>query len=457
MPGPILIVVSDFHLGAGFFNGANILEDFTSDEAFANLLQMLMQESESTNRPSELVINGDFGEFLQVPSVPQFNVNKSYDPADYQDMDEEASVTKLRHLIAGHPKLFDALQAWLRFAPPQRRLVITKGNHDPQWQWPAAQAFLRQRLGATGDKMILLEFPAVGYQRAGVYIEHGNQYAETANRFTNFEKPLDPQDPNQLETPWGSKFVIEFFNQVERDKYWVDGVSPYTALVWFALKYDPAFAFRALAALLRAAPKLVGIREAVMDSWTTNIQTNPQAAAQRFQTDAEYRKETMVLTAHALSQLEPTVKVMSAVVGDEDPLQFAVDLIKEQQRELVKAAEQLAQRYQVSVVLLGHTHRPVNEPLVSGARYINTGAWVWLMDFENATDEQWRDLFAHPARYASRRRLNYARIDYDDNGKPAAQLLEFQPQITRPIAPLRPRRNWLERIVEFIRKLIGLK
>jgi hypothetical protein len=53
--------------------------------------------------------------------------------------------------------------------------------------------------------------------------------------------------------------------------------------------------------------------------------------------------------------------------------------------------------------------------------------------------------------------LNYARIDYDDHGKPAAQLLEFQPQTTHPIAPLHPRPNWLERIVEFIRKLIGLK
>jgi hypothetical protein len=227
--------------------------------------------------------------------------------------------------------------------------------------------------------------------------------------------------------------------------------------VWFALKYDPAFAFRALAALLRAAPKLIGIREAVMDSWTTNIQTNPQEAAQRFQSDAEYRKEVMAMTAHTLSLLEPNLKAMSAVVGDEDPLQLAVDLIKEQQRELAKAAEQLAQQHRASVVLFGHTHRPVNEPLVSGARYVNTGAWVWLMDFVNATDEQWRDLFAHPARYANRRRLNYARIDYDDDGKPSVQLLEFQPQSTPPtLTPAKPI-SLLERILEFIRKLIGLK
>jgi hypothetical protein len=82
------------------------------------------------------------------------------------------------------------------------------------------------------------------------------------------------------------------------------------------------------------------------------------------------------------------------------------------------------------------------------------------MDFAVATDEQWRDLFAHPARYASRRRFNYARIDYDDDGKPSAQLLEFQPTSTRPITPLRPARptpSVLERMLEFIRKLIGLK
>ena len=456
MPGSILIVVSDLHLGAGYYVGANKLEDFTSDSAFADLLQTIAQESERAGRPVELIINGDFGEFLQSPNTPAFEANQIYGVEAYRPMNEAASITKLRHIMAGHTLLFDALRAWLRLEAPQRRLIITKGNHDPQWHWSSVQAFLRQAIGATGAYDPLLEFPLVGYAAPGVYIEHGNQYAEAANRFTDFAQPFDPNDRAQLETPWGSKFVIEFFNSVERDKYWVDGVTPYGSLVWFGLKYDPAFAFRALSALLRAAPRLIGVRDNVMDSWLTNIQTHSEQAAERYRTEEQYRKDVVAFTAHALSSIEPGVRAMDAVVGDEDPRQLAADLISERQRELSQAAARLAEEHRASVVLFGHTHVSVNELLVNGARYINTGTWTWLMDFANASDDEWRDLFANPNKYAARRRLNYARIDYDEAGNPTAQLLEWQPTMAPPtLTPGQP--SWFERLIAFIKKLLGIR
>ena len=84
-------------------------------------------------------INGDCGEFLQAPSRATFDPRQTYDAAAYRDMGAEASAQKLRHIIAGHPALVNALRDWLRAPPPRRTLVITKGNHDPQWQWPAVQ------------------------------------------------------------------------------------------------------------------------------------------------------------------------------------------------------------------------------------------------------------------------------------------------------------------------------
>ena len=243
MAGDIVVVLSDLHMGAGRFAEGNALEDFTSDAAFVSLLESVARESEASGRVAQLVINGDLGEFLQVPARDIFSPRQVFAPEDFRDMGEMASAQRLRLIAAGHPDVFNALRAWLRAEEPRRTLIITKGNHDPQWQWPAVQNFLRQAIAAGGERAPLLEFPAGGYARPGLYIEHGNQYAETANRFQNFAAPYAPGDLSQLETPWGSRFVIEFFNFVERTRYYVDGVKPYTALIWYSLKYDPAFAF----------------------------------------------------------------------------------------------------------------------------------------------------------------------------------------------------------------------
>ncbi|MCA1553428.1 MAG: hypothetical protein LC737_03525, partial [Chloroflexi bacterium] len=288
--GKIIILVSDLHIGAGRSGGGNVLEDFTSDTAFAELLSGVARESVASGRAAELIVNGDFGEFLQVPTRATYDSHARYTPDDYRDMGERASAQKLQHIMAGHPLVFDALRDWLRADTLPRTLTITKGNHDPQWQWGAVQRTLRDAIGANDARAALVEFPAVGIARDGLYVEHGNQYSESANRFTNFAAPFAPSEPTQLELPWGSRFVIEFFNDVERDKYWVDGVKPYKALVWYALEFDPPFAFRTLAALVRAAPKLVSIRDEIMDAWRTNLQMNPDLAAARFAADPQYRR-----------------------------------------------------------------------------------------------------------------------------------------------------------------------
>ena len=454
MPGDIVVVVSDLHIGAGRYYDGNALEDFISDNAFASLVGELARESESAGRNAELVVNGDFVEFLQAPRGSSFEPGRTYPPADYGDMSAAASAQKLRHIVVGHPTLFAALRDWLRATAPHRRLIITKGNHDPQWHWSAVQDVLREAVGATGDRRHLLDFPAVGYSRPGLYVEHGNQYTESANRFSNFAEPLSPADPTQLETPWGSKFVIEFFNFVEREKYWVDGVKPYAALVWYSLKYDPVFAFRALVAILRAAPRLLAVRDEIRDSWLTNLQTHPELAAQRYQTDAAYRVEVNTLLSHVLEEIEPAVRVRAALAPAEDPRHFAVEMEKEQDSALAQAALRFSQAQAASVVLFGHTHRPLSLALSNGARYLNTGCWVWQMDLASASDNQWRELFANPAPYAAYRRLNYARVDYDASGVPSAQLLEHQP--AQPIDLPPKKLNWLERLIEWIKKLFGI-
>jgi UDP-2,3-diacylglucosamine pyrophosphatase LpxH len=436
MAGDIVAVVSDLHLGAGQFYAGNTLEDFTSDGAFASLLAALARESEQAGRPAALVVNGDFVEFLQVPRAAPFEPSLEYPPAEYVDMGPSASAQRLRTVVAGHAPLFAALREWLRVEAPRRRLVILRGNHDPHWYWSAVQEALREAVGAGAERRTLVEFPAPGYACGRAYIEHGNQYAEAANRFRDMAAPLAAGDPSQLETPWGSKFVIEFFNRVEREKYWVDGVKPVGALVWHALKYDPSFAFRTLVALLRAAPRLAGVRDEIRDSWLTNLQTNPEFASQRYRTSEAYRREIHALLAHALGEMDARADAALEPPGDADPQALAVQVQEAQDRCLIDGATQLAQARGASLVVLGHTHRPADMELRNGARYINTGCWVWQMDLGGASDARWRELFAHPAAYADRRRLTYVRLDLDDDGNVAASLLDYTPAqpVDRPPA-----------------------
>jgi len=450
MAGDIVVVLSDLHLGAGQFHAGNTLEDFASDGAFAALLDAVARESERDGRAAELVINGDFVEFLQVPRADPIDPAADYPPAEYADMGPSASARRLRHAIAGHAPVFDALRGWLRAEMPRRRLVVLRGNHDPHWYWSVVQEALREAIGANGERRTLVEFPAVTYQRGAACMEHGNQYGEAANRFRDMGAPLAPGDPSQLETPWGSKFVIEFFNRVERDKYWVDGVKPIHALIWHALHYDPSFAFRSLVALLRAAPRLAGVRDEIRDSWLTNLQTNPEFAAQRYRTSEAYRAEMHELLGHALGEIDSPD---AAAPGAADPQAMAAQMQEEQDRRLIDGATQLAQAHGASVVLLGHTHRPVDMELRNGARYLNTGCWVWQMDLSGANDSRWRDLFANPHLYADQRRLTYARLDYDAGGRITARLLEHAPE--HPVDPPPAAPGWAQRLSEFVRSLLA--
>ncbi len=177
MAGDIVIVLSDLHLGAGRFREGNTLEDFASDGAFAALLGALARESETAGRNADLVLNGDFVEFLQTPRAPQFDPARAYPAAEYGDMGPAASAQRLRHVVAGHRGVFAALRGWLRESAPRRRLVVLRGNHDPHWYWASVQDVLREALGATGARRALALFPPLGWQAGGVYIEHGNQLA----------------------------------------------------------------------------------------------------------------------------------------------------------------------------------------------------------------------------------------------------------------------------------------
>lgn len=450
-------IISDTHLGAGRYEAGNALEDFISDADFAQWVSELIAESERDDVEMELIINGDFLEMLQVPAVPDFDPTAEYPPDVYAPSDEAACVQKVRHVIEGHPDVFTAMADFIHESSPRRYITINKGNHDPDVYWPGVQDAIRQAIGATGDRTNLLDFPSVAVQREGLYIEHGNQYAERINRYQNFAEPLDPEHPDQLERVPGSRFVYEFFNSLERQRPWIDGISPLTALVWYGFQFDPGFALIALAALLRAAPGLIagelGFRAATPAQERAAALLNEIASSERQAEIARrlaedpafratfYRRVEAALDEAGLEERPPS---RAAPGVEPDAFQVAQDIQRRYTESLIAEAERKAAATGALVVVFGHTHRPVVRQLSNGGVYINSGTWVWRGDFAGANRELWRDLFENPAKYSGYREPTYVRVDYDEDERPRAGLHILSLPGTIPQPPAQERIGCLE-------------
>ena len=457
MSNKFKIVVSDLHLGAGYKAEGNLLEDFDCDQEFAAFLEIVAAESDRDGSGAELIVNGDAFEFLQVPHVDSFDPTLVYRPDQYHSSSEPDSALKMDLIIAGHRPFFDALGRFIRLGPPRRTVTFIKGNHDVNLHWGAVQDRIRQAMQATGGRTPLLAFEEVCVCREGVYVEHGNQYADSLNRLDDMEEPHDPANPSQLDLPLGSWFVMDVFNQVERERYWIDGVKPIVSLVWYALVYDFAFAARSLATIIRALPGIVEDGLLVTQDPRADLlrqlenPTRLEEIARRYERDEAFRWWFNAEVAQILPQEELSPEA-SAPMGTVLDASVAGDKVRLQIRSaLYGAARRRTRETGARVVVFGHTHDESVEALPDEGFYINSGTWTWRADFSGAGQETWRDLFEHPERYVDDRRLSYVRVDYDEEGRPRSRLLAFEPGDDGP-SPGALRALW-NRFVGWLRML----
>lgn len=222
------LVVSDFHLGKGRLRpdgSVNVLEDFVSDERFAEFLAY-HRSGEYEDAEVELILNGDFLNLLQIDVDERF--------PDY--LTEEVEAAKVEQVIAGHPVLFDALARFA--AAPGKAVAFLMGNHDPGLIFEAVREHLRRRIGGT------VRFFDDHYRFDGVHVEHGQQH-EPMNAFDRrrylltrgFRQPV-------LNLPFGSYYLIHVLNAEKRERPWIDKVTPFSRLLRWLLFNDTAFFFR---------------------------------------------------------------------------------------------------------------------------------------------------------------------------------------------------------------------
>lgn len=174
----LVVFVSDSHIG-----GDPGCDGFESPAE----LEDLFDELASREGPVELILAGDFFDFLQISKVPEG--------------EDRASLTVSRPEYEG---MFAALG---RFGEQDgKRAVYIPGNHDAEGWWnPRIQETLR-RLGLVDEfAYYYLASVEAGGRRRVIYCEHGNQL-DPANTVEDYHDSLD--------TPLGHHVVMDFTRRV---------------------------------------------------------------------------------------------------------------------------------------------------------------------------------------------------------------------------------------------------
>jgi UDP-2,3-diacylglucosamine pyrophosphatase LpxH len=214
----IKLIISDLHLGKGrlLADGAtNQLEEFYYGE---KLTEFINYYSSGTFRDAEveIIINGDFLNFLQVDYRGHF----------LTVVTESVALEILKSIIDGHDNVFRALKDFA--SQPQNSITYVVGNHDQGMMWPACRAFLNQAVGAS------VRYKNIVYFFDGVHVEHGHMH-EAANRIDpkRFFLKRDLPEPI-LNLPFGSHFFVELVLKIKEKYPHVDKIRPFSKMLRWA-------------------------------------------------------------------------------------------------------------------------------------------------------------------------------------------------------------------------------
>ncbi len=215
----IKVVVSDLHLGKGRIlpgGGVNSLEEFYYGE---KLVEFLHYYSSGAFRDYEveLIINGDFLNFLQVDYRGHF----------LTVLTEGVCLEILRSIVDGHRNVFKAMSDFASKAGNSITYVV--GNHDQAMLWPACREHLNQAIGSN------IRYKNIVYFFDGIHIEHGHMH-ESANRLDprRFFLKKDLAEPI-LNLPFGSLFFIEHVLKIKHKYPFIDKIRPFSRMVRWAL------------------------------------------------------------------------------------------------------------------------------------------------------------------------------------------------------------------------------
>ncbi len=223
----IKLIISDLHLGKGRKNPLgmiNPLEEFYFEDKLVEFIDFY-STGKFRDYEVELVINGDFLNFLQVDYHGHF----------LAVVTEGVALDILKGIVKGQDKVFRALKEFA--SVPHRSISYIVGNHDQAMLWPQLRAYFNEQVGAS------VKFKNIAYNFDGIHIEHGHMH-EAANRLDpkKFFLKKDLPEPI-LNLPFGSHFFIDFVMKIKQDHPYVDKIRPFNKMIRWALINETWFTF----------------------------------------------------------------------------------------------------------------------------------------------------------------------------------------------------------------------
>jgi UDP-2,3-diacylglucosamine pyrophosphatase LpxH len=423
------LIVSDLHLRGGFANRTEKLYHY--DEEFADFLRYYRLHRAST-RPWQLIIGGDFIEFLYITDVPGADepllrgVTVTDSEARY-GLGTEAPKARWkldRILRSCHPQLLLALA---RFVAEGNRIVVLRGNHDVEMFWPEVKEHFRRLIaehhpddvGYMAMKEAVAQRVEFGdwfwYVPGLFYVEHGCQY-DPFCCFQYFLNPVVPARPSRIANSISELSVRYFTNPMKTVNAMaaenINSIAEYLGWVLHGnlsvlprvlrlyggmvrrimAKSGPpdreaeravrAENDRRLAALDERFELPAGTAAQVHAMHATPVMHRRMAAARFLALDLFagggllLAGVAFILIAYparvALLALVAAAAVVGAIlyIG---ALRFRRIL---EYKQLQRIAGRLADLFQVPHVVLGHSHQAELLSLPGGRSYVNVGTWV---------------------------------------------------------------------------------
>ncbi len=348
-----ILVVSDLHIGEG---EDSLLEDFFYETEFVDLLKKYQKDT-------ELVINGDFVDFLQITKVPeQFRYGATERELKYGlNTSPEKSSWKIKYIINKHKNLFKAIAEFTQ----KNKIFHLKGNHDMEFYWPEVQTVFHEELKKLTQFYNEKNFCFLDwfyYKPNLVWIEHGSQY-DSSNSFCNLLYPVLP-DRTEIELPFGSFFCRYILNELEKQDSFADNIKPVGKYWFWALKNKPSLALKFLLYYFPLAKNIVN------KSRITTYDSPKKERANRLH-DQKLKKlsEETQISFLKLKEIEK-LRVPQLLEGQ----RFLLALIRGQLSEeanLNKAAREIKEILKVKYVVFGHTHMAEQNE-----NFLNTGTWT---------------------------------------------------------------------------------
>ncbi len=416
-----IVIISDLHIGAG------VLDDF-DDELESCFCDFLVKLS-SEDAPVELVINGDFLDFVQANPWEKKelrSVSKDNIPLCYT---EEQSVEKLIEIHKSHENVFRAIGDFLG-ASKQNQLTILPGNHDADFFWKQVRDIFSERIypePAADQVRFFLEQQYFPPDFPNVCIEHGHQY-DPINSFQVSGKacwsekypPIfkDVTGKERLYECIGTRFLNKFLNELDSMYPFVDNIKPFgrflsifgtSALV---PGYGPLKAAVAVWAMLKDLITTLSHTPRDILEYKSTQGFDPRAILKNVVaefTDTERKSFIdrlrernypidipLSMIANDLEKTEQLFEFLAenfdiipdigepdssylSTTGEQGMLELTQGFFIDETKELTRAAGQSARQHDMDIIVMGHTHEAVN--MNQPVNYINTGCWTRFYHF----------------------------------------------------------------------------